>query len=585
MNNPKNVSELKLVFLGLTPYFGKAFFFSAVAAVLSLAPTVYMLQVFERVTNSQSLTTLAMLTLLVLWIYVVMEVFEWARSQVMYKAGIAFDKKLRTRVFDAVLKMNLRSANGSQSQALSDLKTVREALPSPPVLAAMEAPISLLFLAIVFWIHPLLGWFALVGVLFQLGLAWLTERKTQPHMADASKAANGAQNYVNGALRNTQVMASMGMVSGIYDRWMGMQRQFLASQARASDHAGGLTTYSKSLQLILTSGLLGLGCWLMLQGELGGSGGLMIVGSVLGGKVVQPLVQVVSQWKLIANARQAYGRLDEMLRHVPASSEQMSLPAPIGQLQVEALTAVAPGGQSPILSGIQFGVPAGGCLAVIGPSASGKTTLARLLMGVWPAAAGKVRLDGVDVFGWNKEELGPHVGYLAQGLELFDGTLGENIARFGPPDRVLIERAIALAGLGSLTEQLPKGLDTPIGEAGAYLSGGQRQRVGLARAVYGNPKFVVLDEPNASLDEQGDLDLLRALQTLKENGTTLVVITHRTGILAVADLILVLRDGAMHAFGPRDAVLQELRKRQTVAPAQQNAVNGSTPTMQLGGAS
>lgn len=577
MKPHKSTPELKLALLELTPYFVKALFFSVAAAVLSLAPVVYMLEVYERVINSQSLSTLLMLTLLVLWVYVVMEVFGWVRSQVMHKAGVALDTQMRNRVFDAVLKMNLRVTNGAHTQALTDLKTVREALPSPPVLAAMEAPVSLLFLAILFWIHPVLGWFALAGAFLQLGLAWVTERKTQPHLAEANKAAIGAQNYVNGALRNTQVMASMGMVRGIYERWMGMQRRFLLSQAQASDHAGSLTTYSKTLQLIQTSALLGLGCWLMLQGELGGSGGLMIVGSVLGGKVVQPLVQVVSQWKLIANARQAYGRLEEILAQIPAPSEHMPLPPPKGHLQVEALTAVAPGGQSPILRGVQFAVPAGSCLAVIGPSASGKTTLARLLLGIWPAAAGKVRLDGVDVFGWNKEELGPYVGYLSQGVELFDGTLAENIARFGPLDPVLLEQAASLAGLGSLIEQLPNGLDTAIGESGAFLSGGQRQRVGLARALYGNPKFVVLDEPNSSLDEQGESDLLSALNTLKAHGTTLVVITHRTGILAVADLVLVLRDGVMHAFGPRDVVFQELRK-------QQAAASGAAQNMQLGGA-
>ncbi len=567
---PQNpASELRAEIWQLRPFFNRAIIFSLIASTLSLAPTIYMLEVYDRVVNSGNMNTLLMLTLLVVGIYVVMELLEWVRVEIMQHAGQRLDERMSERVFNAIFAVNLRRAQGGTQQALTDLRTLRDFLSTPVVLAVMESPVAVFFLVLLFLISPTLGWFAVLGALIQLALAALTERRTQPPLAEANKMSIAAQNYANGTLRNAQVIESMGMLRGIHARWMERQHKFLNLQATASDHAGGLTAASKSVQLVQSSAMLGLGCWLMLQGDLAGGGGMMLVGSILGGKILQPLVQVVSNWKMVINARDAFQRLDSLLQEIPQPTPGMSLPPPKGNLSVEAVSAGAPGSPAFILRNVTFQLPAGECLAVVGPSASGKTTLARLLTGLWPAQSGKVRLDGADVFSWNKAELGPYVGYLPQGVELFDGTLAENIARFGDVDPVQVEAAARLVGLDALAAELPNGYDSPIGDEGAFLSGGQRQRVGLARAIYGSPRFVVLDEPNSSLDEAGEAALLQTLRMLKSQGVTVILITHRTSVLVAVDRMLILRDGMVQAYGPRDEVLAALNKaREAQQPPQ-----------------
>jgi len=559
----------------LRPYLRRSLFFAAIASLLSLSPTFYMLVTYDRVVNSRSYETLLMLTVLILGVYVVMEILEWVRSRIMLEGGRRMDAHLTPRVFSAVFEGHLKRNLVGGAQALTDLRTVREFLQAPAMVAFMEAPLSLLVLAIIFLISPLLGWCALAGGVLQLIVSVLTERRTQPPLVEANKASNAAQQYANTSLQNAQVIESMGMLPGIHARWMVNQRKFLSLQAQASDAAGGLSALAKSIQLLQGSILLGLGAWLMMQGTLTGEGGLIIVASISGGKALQPAVALISQWKSVVMARDAWQRLGNLLRELPAAPPRMTLPAPEGRLAVEAVTASPPGSQVPVLRNVSFALQAGECLAIIGPSGSGKTCLARLLMGIWPAGVGKVRLDGSDVHVWNKAELGPHVGYLPQGIELFDGTLAENIARFGEVDMAKVEAAAQLAGLGNVVEGLAQGYDSRIGDEGAFLSGGQRQRVGLARAIYGEPRFVVLDEPNSSLDEQGDAALLHLLKTLKARGTTLVIITHRANVLEVADRILVLVEGAVSAFGPRDEIIEALR---TPRGAQANpAATGARP--------
>lgn len=481
-------------------------------------------------------------------------------------------------VFGAVFLMKLQRGRDSGQQPMNDLKTLREFFASPAALAVLDMPVILVILFVLFWMHPLLGWFAVFGGIVQALIAFINDRRTRPPLNAASKAANTAQNYADNSLRNAQVIEAMGMLKGIHRRWMTHQTEFLQQQAIASDHAGGLSSAAKSVQLVATSGMLGLAAWLILQGGDTLHPGLMIVAMILGGRVLQPVVQLVSNWKLVIEVRSAYARLDELLRQMPAAPERMPLPAPRGLLTVEAVTAGAPGNPVPILRNVGFALPAGECLAVIGPSASGKTTLARLLMGIWPAMAGKVRLDGADVHAWNKTELGPHVGYLPQGVELFDGTLAENIARFGELDMEAVESAGRLIGLDALVADLPDGYHSRIGDEGAFLSGGQRQRVGLARAIYGMPRFVVLDEPNSSLDELGETALTGLIRHLKAHGTTVVVITHRTAILAAADRMLLLVNGAVQAYGPRDEVLAALSRAQ----AGQTAAVSQEPHPPLG---
>ena len=569
-------SELRAAVAALRPYFVRVGWFSLLASLLVLAPSGYMLEVYGRVVNSRSHTTLAMLTLLILGVYVVMELLEWARSEVMRAASVELDERMRSRIFHAIFDANLRRIPGGTQQPLNDFRQIREFLYSPVLLGLMESPVSVVMLVLLFLINPALGWTSIAFACVITLVAWLNERATKPPLMQANRMAIEAQQYADGSLRNAQVIESMGMLRDIHARWMLKQREFLRLQAHASEAAGGYQAVSKLLQTTLSSGLLGLGCWLFLHGTLNGGDVMMIMASVFGGRVVAPLVQAVSQWQSVVNTRDAWARLDQLLRAVPERGEGMPLPAPRGVLQVEPLMAGAPGGTAQILRGVTFALNPGEVLAVVGPSASGKTTLARLLMGLWPSMVGKVRLDGADVFTWDKSELGAHVGYLPQGVELFDGTVAENIARFGEVDPSKVEAAARAVGLHEFIMALPQGYDSPVGRDGAMLSGGQRQRVGLARAIYGDPVFVVLDEPNSSLDDEGDAALANAIRLMKSRGTSFVVMTHRTSVLAVADKMLVLRDGQMQAFGPRDEVLAALQKAQQQAQqqaAQQQALS------------
>ncbi len=568
MNPNKSPTELRAALAALRPYFVRAGWFSLLGSLLILAPSGYMLEVYGRVVNSRSHMTLWMLTLLILGVYVLMELLEWARSEVMRAASVEWDERMRGRIFHAIFDANLKRVPGGTQQPLNDFKLVREFLYSPVLLGLMESPVSLVMLVLLFLISPVLGWTSIAFACVITLVGWFNERSTKPPLMQANRSAIAAQQYADGSLRNAQVIESMGMLRDIHARWMDKQREFLNLQAKASESAGGYQAVSKFLQTTLSSGLLGLGCWLLLHNSLNGGDVMMIMASVFGGRVVAPLVQAVSQWQTVINVRDAWSRLDSLLGMVPQRVPGMSLPAPRGSLQVEQLVAGAPGNPANILKGVAFALNPGEVLAVVGPSASGKTTLARLLTGLWPATMGKVRLDGADVFTWDKSELGPHVGYLPQGVELFDGSLAENIARFGVVEMDKVEAAARAVGLHDFIMALPQGYDSPVGRDGAMLSGGQRQRVGLARAIYGDPVFVVLDEPNSSLDEEGDAALANAIQVMKSRGTTFVVMTHRTSVLAVADKMLVLRDGQMQAFGPRDEVLAALQKAAQQVQAQ-----------------
>ena len=561
-------SELSLALDTIRPAIVRAALFSMIISFMALAPTVYMLEVYDRVVNSRSGMTLAMLTLMIVGAYAVMEILEKVRGALLRAAGVALDEKLSKRVYDAMFQGFLKRQVGGSMQVLNDLRLIREFLPNPALLAVMEAPVALLALALIFAINPLLGWSAVVGALAQLGVAWMTEKATRKPLMEANRSAVGAQQMAESSLRNAHVMESMGMLDAVHARWNKRQQEFLAYQAQASEGAGLWTAMSKLVQQVMGSLLLGLGAWLLLGNALNGGAGMMIIGSVLGGRVLAPLAQLVSQWSAVVNVRAAWERLEGLLAQMPAKPKNMSLPPPKGVLTVESLMAGAPGHPVAIVRGVQFGLNPGEVLAVVGPSASGKTTLARLLVGLWPAMSGKVRLDGADIHTWDKAELGPYLGYLPQGVELLEGTLAENIARFGDVDMVQVEAAARLVGLHDLIMALPQGYNSPIGRDGAVLSGGQRQRVGLARALYGKPVFVVLDEPNSSLDEAGDAALANAIASLKQLGTTFVVMTHRTSVLGVADKMLLMRDGAQQAFGPRDEVLAALQQaRQPAVPA------------------
>ena len=577
MNPNKKPSELHEALLVFKPHYWRAFRFALIGALLILAPTAYMFEVYERVVNSRSHTTLIMLTVILVIAYIVMEVLDWARSETMREAGQLLDQRMAPRVFQAMYESNLRRMGPPSIQPMNDFRTVRDFLHHPVLGALMESPISLVFMLILFLASPVLGWAAVAGALVQVGLAWLNERSTNPPLTEANRSAIAAQQYADGSLRNAEVIEAMGMLHHIHRRWMEKQHAFLGLQAQASDKAGAFQAGSKFVQTTMGSLLLGLGGWLILENALPGGPGMMIVASVLGGRMLAPLVQMVSQWRAVVNVRDAWRRLEQLLTQIPERPEAMSLPAPRGVLSVEHVIAGAPGSNAPILRGIAFALQAGEVLAVVGPSASGKTTLARLLVGLWPTVSGKVRLDGADVFSWDKLELGPYLGYLPQGVELLEGTLAENIARFGEVDMDKVQAAARAVGLHELILALPQGYDSPVGRDGAMLSGGQRQRVALARALYDEPVFVVLDEPNSSLDEAGDAALAQAITQLKARGTTFVVMTHRTSVLAVADKMLVLREGSQQAFGPRDEVLAALNQAAAQANQQAQGARPSAP--------
>jgi len=543
----------------LSPFLWRAFAFSVLAGLLVLAPTVYMFEVYDRVVNSRSGMTLAMLSLLVLLAIGVMEVLEWARAETLREAGARLDAALAPRVFAAIHEAQLKKGQALGAQPMADLRTVRDAFHAPALASALEAPVALIMLAVLFLMHPVLGLAALAGALVQGGISWLNERGTSAALLRANQSEMGARTYVDGTLRHGDVIAAMGMEPDMRRRWLVLQGETLALQSQASDHAGLYQSLGKWLQTTLSSALLGLGAWLLLREQLPGGAGMLIVGSVLGGRVLAPLVQLVSQWRAVVHARGAWQRLTQLLERLPASTPGMPLPRPRGRVTVEGLVASAAAGGPPVIKGVGFALQPGEVLAVVGPSAAGKTTLARMLMGLWTPTAGSVRLDGVDVSVWNKSELGPHVGYVPQSVELLEGSLAENIVRFGDVNEEALHAAAQAVGLHDWISALPQGYDTPVGDEGVMLSGGQRQRVALARALYGAPVFVVLDEPNASLDEAGHAALARALQDCKARGTTVVVMTHLPSVLAVADKMLVLAGGAQQAFGPRDEVLAALK--------------------------
>lgn len=545
---------------GLWPYVRRAWLFAAVASLLVLAPTFYMFEVYGRVVDSRNHLTLAMLTLAVVLAYAVMETLEWARAEVMRETGTWADQRLAPRIVDAIHQANLRRPGSANVQPLLDWRTVRDFFHHPVVGAVMEAPLSLVFLLILYLISPVLGWAALVGAIVQVALAWFNQSATQPPLSAANRSAIAAQQAVDGMLRNAEVVEAMGMMRALHQRWWKLQQEFLRLQAVASDRAGAFAALSKWVQVVWSSALLGLGAWLLLENALPGGAAMMIVGSVLGGRVLVPLVQIVTQWRSVVTARDAWQRLERLLNQLPPRPPAMPLPPPKGFVVAEGVVVAPPGSQVPILRGVAFALQPGEALAVVGPSGSGKTTLARVLVGLWPSMAGKVRLDGVDVHTWDKAELGPHIGYLPQGVDLLEGTIADNIARFGRIDMPRVREAAALVGLDDVIQALPQGYDTVVGPDGTVLSGGQRQRVALARALYGDPAFVVLDEPNASLDEAGDAALAQAIVRCKARGTTFVIITHRTSVLSVVDKMLVLVDGTAKAFGPRDEVLAALQR-------------------------
>lgn len=553
----KQPNDLELALKDVKRYFVFAGLFSAAVNILMLTPVIYMLTVYDRVVSSGSLSTLAMLTLLMVGLLLAMGGFEWVRSMILVSASNRIEMNLRKRVNDATFKRALLSGGMvNNSQPLQDLTSLRQFLTGNGLFAFFDAPWFPIYVGVMFLFHPWFGVAGIVAGIIMVVLAYANEASTNKTMQDANTEANRVNNQVQGSLRNAEVVAAMGMADAIRGRQEERSDKVLTLQTEASQRAGAFSSISKSIRMIMQSLLLGLGAYLALNQQI--SPGMMIAGSLLLGRALAPIDMLVGTWKGFSLARAQYSRLEELLENIPDDRDTMSLPSPEGSLAIEQVSVVPPGSKQVVVRGVNFSLNAGDALGMVGPSASGKSSLARALLGIWPTYSGKVRLDGADIASWNRTELGPYVGYLPQDIELFDGTIADNICRFQEPNPDEIVAAAKLAGVHDMILHLPNGYDTVIGGAGGMLSGGQRQRIGLARAVYGAPKLLVLDEPNSNLDDTGEKELVEALKRIKAAGTTIIVITHRTMVLQCVDKILVMKEGAAVNFGPRDQVLSAL---------------------------
>lgn len=566
---PKN--EITEALMEFKQIFVKIGLFSAAINLLMLVPSIYMLEVYDRVLTSRNESTLLMLTLMILGLYGLTSAIEHIRSMVVIRVGARLDSFLNNRVYTAAFEQNLKKSGVNAGQALNDLTTIRQFVTGNGLFAFFDAPWLPIYLIVIFVFNVWIGLFALVSTVLLIGLAWLNELVSKKALNEANMLSVTSANIATNNLRNAEVIEAMGMLPNLRSRWFEMHRKFLALQAEASQRSAVVAAGTKFVQVSVQSLILGLGAVLVIRGDI--TSGMMIAGSILLGRALSPVQMIIGVWKQWRGVVSSYERLTHLLISNPPRKAGMSLPVPIGDLSVESVTAAPPGAQIAVIKNANFAVDAGDVLGVIGPSGSGKSTLARLLVGVWPAAMGTVRLDGADVYHWNKDELGPSIGYLPQDIELFAGTISENIARFGDLNPEKVIKASQLAGVHDMILHFPQGYDTMIGDAGSGLSGGQKQRIGLARALYGDPSLIVLDEPNSNLDDAGEASLSKAILAMREFGKTVIIISHRPSILKITNKILFLRDGVVQAFGPSDQVLKALAQAQ--APKQQAQAPGS----------
>jgi len=544
--------------------------FSAVVNLLMLTPTLYLLQVFDRVLNGQSVTTLLVVSLITLFLFAMMAFGEWARSILLVKTGVKLDQALSKKVFLSSFLSYLNPSESEPSKAFGYLIAMRQFMTGNGVFALFDSPWLPIYIAVLFLLHPLLGWLAIGFSIVQVAIAWYgyqVGRETQL-ASDESQAT--AQKFMQSKLRNIEVLSSMGMLAPLYQRWQGLQFNALLKNGSAQQRIGVITAISKFVRFTQQSASLGAGAWLVIHGEV--SVGAMIAGNVLMTRALAPIDLLVGTWPSFLSSKEAYTKLNTLMSFQPMGRNKVLAETPVGRLKVESLIARASGRERPILNGVNFEAFPGLATVILGSSGSGKSTLARAMLGIWPDYDGDILLDDYPIAQWTRESLGVHLGYLPQDIELFDGTIAENIARIGAVDSERVIEAAEAAGLHQIILRFPKGYDTRVGQGGAFLSGGQRQRVGLARALYGNPAVVVLDEPNANLDDAGENALLQAVELLKKQGKTVVLISHRPSVLKVADRLVIMQDGQVVASGPRDGVLAKLKEQQA-----QRALAASQP--------
>jgi PrtD family type I secretion system ABC transporter len=552
--NPR--SELSAALAACRKAFIGVALFSALLNMLYLTGSFYMLEVYDRVLPSRSVPTLVGITLLALVLFSFQGVLDIIRSRLLVRVGSALDGALSERVHHVLMKLPLRGAASQGLQPLRDLDQVRAFLSTVGPAALFDLPWMPLYLAICYLFHPLIGIVATAGGLILVVVALLTEVMTRKPAAEAAFHAGSRNGLADANRRNTEAVHAMGMAGRLGALWSDCNRSYMAAQQRAADVAAGFGGLSKVLRMALQSGVLGVGAWLVINQQA--TAGIIIASSILTSRALAPIELAISQWRGFVAARQSWRHLNVLLDKIPADPPRLALPRPEHSLAVEAVSVVPPGTNRIVVQDVAFQLKAGQGLGIIGPSASGKSSLARSIVGVWTAVRGGVRIDGAALDQWSSEALGPHIGYLPQDMELFAGTVADNIARFEPlPSSPAIIAAATAAGVHELVLGLPEGYETQIGEAGAALSAGQRQRIGLARALYGDPFLVVLDEPNANLDGDGEEALTRAILGVRARGGIVVVIAHRPSALAGVDTLLVLQAGRMASFGPKETVLKQ----------------------------
>ena len=550
--------------------------FSAAMSILTLTTSFYMLQVYDRVLTSRSLETLALLTLIAVAALVVYGWLDSLRLRLVQRVAMRTVDALGKKVLRAMIATASQTGGASIRNGLRDLETVKNFIGSPAINVVMDAPFTIVFFLVLVVLHWALLATVIVGGGILIGIAWLSQRLTNASLVQAIDLQSRTHNFSEDGLRNSDVLEGMGMSATFVDRWHSQWSTSMRANTLAADRDSKLTSASRTVRLLIQIALLGLGAFLILN--LQATGGIMIASSIIGARALAPIESGVASYKGFIAARLAWLRLEEILNTAPKRDEGMALPAPAGKLSVIRVGYINPLTRKPVLNNVGVELLPGESLGVIGPSASGKSTLVRLLIGAWPCTAGNVRLDGADIYSWPRAELSRHVGYLPQDVELFSGTIRENIARMSEGNPELVVAAAKRAGAHDMILGLPKGYDTEIGQRGHRLSGGQAQRIGIARALYGEPKLVVLDEPNSNLDSSGEEALVFTLAGLKRDGVTAVIVAHRPSILAGVDKIMVLRpDGNVEAVGPRAEVMAQFTRRaqQQPQPQQQpgNVVN------------
>ena len=530
--------------------------FSMFINLLALTSPLYMLQLYDRVVTSRSEDTLIMLTLLVVVLFITSGILSIVRSRVLVRIGNKMDSLLSSRVFDSTFVLANKEPGKASAAPINDLGKIRQFMSGNGAFAFFDAPWMPIYIFVLYMFHTLYGHLAVVAVIILFIIALINQSTSKKYLAEASQFSSKSGTYINANIRNAEVIHAMGMGERIKAKWQDNYLDYLVAQTKASDKAGFWSNISKTLRMLFQSLMLGLGGYLAITGEV--SPGMMIAGSIVMGRALAPLDLLIGSWSQFVGVRESYGKLDELLKEFPEKEKSMDLPNPEGVISLEQIYVVPPKAKLPSIKGLTMQINKGDVVGLIGPSAAGKSSFARALLGLWPLKAGKVRLDGADIQQWDRENLGKFIGYLPQDIELFTGTVSQNISRFNEVDAEKVVEAAKLSGVHELILKLPNGYDTVIGLGGSSLSGGQRQRIGLARALYDNPTLIVLDEPNSNLDDLGERALLQAIIHLRKRGTTVILITHKPSILQVTTKVALMQDGVLKLYGPTADVLAKM---------------------------